>query len=43
LEEATAGANTVPLFQLRNFVDEVLDDAKALGWDLRAKTETVKQ
>lgn len=39
LEEVTAGANTVPLFQLKNFRDELLDDAKTLGWDLRAIVE----
>lgn len=39
LKEVTARANTVPLFQLRNFVDELLDDASSLGWDLRGITE----
>lgn len=39
LKEVTAGANTVPLYQLRSFVDELLDDANALGWDLRSITE----
>jgi len=39
LKEVTAGANTVPLYQLRSFVDELLDDANALGWDLRSIAE----
>lgn len=40
LENVIKGRKKDPLIQLMSFRDELLDDAKSLGWDLRAIAES---